>query len=131
MKQEKKMTYLLLGHQTCSTVAKARQWLKDHQIDFSERSIVQDNPRTDELKSWVSLSGKNPGQFFNTSGLKYRALDLKNKRLTLSNEEQIKLLSTDGMLVKRPLLIGKKFVLVGFKQAEWEKTLLNQKELDE
>lgn len=115
------MTYLFLGHPTCSTVAKARKWLNDHHIAYIERSIVAENPTAAELKEWITKSGKKVGDFFNTSGMKYRELDLKNKRLTLNEDEQIKLLSTDGMLVKRPLLIGENFAVVGFKQSEWEK----------
>lgn len=118
------MTYLFLGHPTCSTVAKARKWLNDQQINYTERSIVNENPTEQELKDWIKKSGKKVGDFFNTSGLKYRALDLKNKRLTLSEDEQTKLLSSDGMLIKRPLLIGADFVVAGFKQSEWEKLLL-------
>lgn len=118
------MTYLFLGHPTCSTVSKARKWLDKNKIDYQERSIVTQNPTDDELKEWIKKSGKKTKDFFNTSGMKYRELDLKNKRLTLSDEEQIKLLSSDGMLVKRPLLIGDNFALVGFKVSEWEKLLL-------
>lgn len=118
------MTYLFLGHPTCSTVAKARNWLNNHHVAYTERNIVKENPTAAELKEWIKKSGKKASDFFNTSGMKYRELDLKNKKLTLTEDEQIKLLSTDGMLVKRPLLIGENFAVAGFKQSEWEKLSL-------
>ena len=107
----------------CSTCQKAKKWLTDHQVEFEDRHIVEQNPTAEELKVWIERSGLPIQKFFNTSGMKYKELGLKEKRKTMSEEEQIALLATDGMLVKRPLLIGDDFVLVGFKESEWEEKL--------
>ena len=107
----------------CSTCQKAKKWLKEHEINFTERDIVETNPTYEEIKKWYSDSGLSLKKFFNTSGLVYKELKLKDKLQTMSEDEQIKLLATNGMLVKRPLLIGKDFVLVGFKEKEWEESL--------
>ena len=103
----------------CSTCQKARKWLDDNKIEYEFRDIKLDNPTLDELTEWYKKSGLPLKRFFNTSGLLYKSLDLKNKLLTMSEEEMLNLLATDGMLVKRPLLIGSGFVLVGFKEDEW------------
>ena len=104
----------------CTTCQKAKKWLDDNGIEYELRDIKTDNPTLDELTEWYHKSGLPPKRFFNTSGLLYKSLDLKNKLPKMSEDEILKLLSTDGMLVKRPLLIGDGFVLVGFKEEEWK-----------
>ena len=103
----------------CTTCQKAQKWLDDNKIEYEFRDIKLDKPTFDELKEWHKKSGLPLKKFFNTSGLLYKSLDLKNKLPTMSEDEMLKLLASDGMLVKRPLLIGDSFVLVGFKEAEW------------
>ena len=103
----------------CSTCQKARKWLDDNKIEYEFRDIKLDNPTLDELTEWYKKSGLPLKRFFNTSGLLYKSLDLKNKLLTMSEDEMLKLLASDGMLVKRPLLVGEDFVFVGFKEANW------------
>lgn len=105
----------------CTTCQKAKKWLDDNRIEYELRDIKLDNPTIEELTEWYKKSGMPLKKFFNTSGLLYKSLDLKNKLLTMTDEEMIALLSTDGMLVKRPLLVGDDFVLVGFKADEYEK----------
>jgi len=107
----------------CTTCQKARKWLDDNQIEYEFRDIKLDNPTFDELMEWHKKSGLPLKKLFNTSGLLYKSLDLKNKLPTMSEDEMLKLLASDGMLVKRPLLIGDSFVLVGFKEAEWSAAL--------
>ena len=107
----------------CTTCQKAKRWLDDNNIEYELRDIKLENPTLDELTEWYKKSGLPLKKFFNTSGLLYKSLDLKNKLLTRTEEEMLKLLSTDGMLVKRPILIGADFVLVGFKEAEWTKKI--------
>ncbi|MBR3591243.1 MAG: arsenate reductase family protein [Clostridia bacterium] len=104
----------------CTTCQKAKKWLDDNRIEYELRDIKHDNPSLDELTEWYSKSGLPLKRFFNTSGLLYKSLDLKNKLSEMSEDEMLKLLATDGMLVKRPLLIGDDFVLVGFKEVEWK-----------
>ena len=105
----------------CTTCQKAQKWLDDNKIEYEFRDIKLDNPSLNELTEWHKKSGLSIKKFFNTSGLLYKSLDLKNKLPTMSEDEMLKLLASDGMLVKRPLLIGHAFVLVGFKEIEWEK----------
>ena len=107
----------------CTTCQKARKWLDDNGIKYEFRDIKLDNPTLDELTGWYKKSGLPLKKFFNTSGLLYKSLDLKNKLPTMSENEMLKLLASDGMLVKRPLLVGDDFVLVGFKDTEWSITL--------
>ena len=107
----------------CTTCQKAKKWLDDNKIEYKLRDIKEDNPRLAELTAWHKLSGLPLKKFFNTSGLLYKSMELKDKLLTMSEEEQLNLLATDGMLVKRPLVIGRDFVLVGFKEAEWKERL--------
>ena len=107
----------------CSTCRKAQKWLEEQGISYRLRDIQQENPTAEELSRWQEKSGLPLKRFFNTSGLQYRALDLKNRLPDMSREEQLALLASDGMLVKRPLLVGDDFVLVGFREADWEKTL--------
>ena len=103
----------------CTTCQKAQKWLDDNKIEYELRDIKLNNPTLDELTEWHKKSSLPLKKFFNTSGLLYKSLDLKNKLSTMSEDEMLKLLASDGMLVKRPLLIGDSFVLVGFKEAEW------------
>lgn len=107
----------------CTTCQKAKKWLDDNQIEYEFRDIKLDNPMLDELTEWHKKSGLPLKKFFNTSGLLYKSLDLKNKLSQMSEDEMLKLLANDGMLVKRPLLVGDDFVLVGFKDTEWSITL--------
>ena len=104
----------------CTTCQKARKWLDANGVTYDERHIKDDNPTVDELKAWQKQSGLPLRRFFNTSGLQYKALQLKDKLPTMSEDEQFKLLASDGMLVKRPILVGEDFVLVGFKEDEWK-----------
>ena len=105
----------------CTTCQKAKKWLDDNKIEYESRDIKLDNPTLDELTEWHKKSGLPLKKFFNISGLLYKSLDLKNKLPTMTDDEILMLLATDGMLVKRPLLIGHDFVLVGFKEIELEK----------
>lgn len=107
----------------CTTCQKAKKWLDDNNIEYESRDIKLNNPTLDELTQWHKASGLPLKKFFNTSGLLYKSLDLKNKLPSMSEDEMRNLLSTDGMLVKRPLLIGDDFALVGFKEAEWAEKL--------
>lgn len=111
---------LFLCYPKCSTCQKAKKWLDEQGKNYTERHIIENNPTYDELKSWYELSGLPLKKFFNTSGLKYKELQLKDKLPTMSEEDMLQLLATDGMLVKRPLLVKDDKVLVGFKQAQWE-----------
>ena len=115
---------LFLCYPKCSTCQKAKAWLDERGISYELRDIKTDNPTAEELTLWYRKSGLPLKKFFNTSGLQYKALGLKDKLSAMSEEEQLELLSTDGMLVKRPLLVGEDFVLPGFKPADWEKALL-------
>lgn len=113
----KKATFICYAK--CSTCQKARQWLDEHKVAYEERPIKEQNPSAEELRVWQEKSGLPLKKFFNTSGLLYKALGLKEKLPTMSENEQFTLLATDGMLVKRPLLITNDRILVGFKEAEW------------
>ena len=117
------MSYLFIQYPKCSTCQKAKQWLEDHGVSYTARHIVEENPTEQELSQWIARSGLPIKRFFNTSGLKYTALELKDKLPLMSEEEMVALLATDGMLVKRPLLIGEDTILVGFKPQEWESIL--------
>lgn len=107
----------------CTTCKKAQKWLKDNNIEYVLRDIKEQNPTFDELKAWYALSGESLRKFFNTSGLLYRSLELKDKLPSMSEEEMLSLLSSDGMLVKRPLLVGEDFVLIGFKESKWHEKI--------
>lgn len=107
----------------CTTCQKAKKWLDEKGVAYELRDIKESNPSYDELKKWYKLSGLPLKKFFNTSGLLYKSMELKNKLPNMSEEEQLNLLSTDGMLVKRPLLICDETVLVGFKEKEYEELL--------
>ena len=108
----------------CSTCQKARKWLESNHLEFTERHIVEENPSYEELKKWYAESGLPLKKFFNTSGMLYKEMQLKDKLPTMSEEEQLKLLATNGMLVKRPLIVNGNIILTGFKETEWEKALL-------
>ena len=107
----------------CTTCQKAKKWLDDNKIQYELRDIKEDNPSFEELSAWYEISGLSLKKFFNTSGLLYKSMNLKDKLPAMSEEEQLKLLASDGMLVKRPLVIGEDFVLVGFKESEWSEKL--------
>ena len=112
---------LFFCYPKCSTCQKARKWLEEHGMEYTERHIVEDNPTYEELKRWHEMSGLALKKFFNTSGMLYKEMQLKDKLPAMSEDEQLQLLATNGMLVKRPLLVMGDTVLVGFKEAEWAK----------
>lgn len=114
---------LFIEYPKCSTCQKAKKWLEANHVEFESRHIVEQKPTEEELRDWIEESGLPLKRFFNTSGMKYRELGLKDKLGTMSEEEQIRLLATDGMLVKRPLIIGEK-ILTGFREKEWSESLL-------
>jgi len=115
---------LFICYPKCSTCKKAKKWLDEQNIKYTERHIADDNPSYNELNDWYKKSGLSLRKFFNTSGMIYREMKLKDKLPTMSEEEQLKLLSTDGMLVKRPLVIKGDTVLVGFKEDDWKENLI-------
>lgn len=115
---------IVLVYRKCSTCQKALKWLEDHNVSFDERAIKEENPTYEELKEWYAKSGLPLKKFYNTSGLLYKEMGLKDKIPTMSEEEQLRLLATDGMLVKRPLVVGENFILTGFREKEWEEHLL-------
>ena len=114
---------LVLAYRKCSTCVKALKWLEENNIEFTERPMKEENPSYDELKKWYEMSGLPLKKFFNTSGLLYKDMKLKDKLPEMSEEEQLQLLATDGMLVKRPLVVGDDYVLTGFKVSEWEERM--------
>ena len=115
---------LVLVYRKCSTCLKALKWLDANGVNYEERSIIEENPTYEELKEWYQKSGLPLKKFFNTSGVLYKEMQLKDKLPGMSEEEQLKLLATDGKLVKRPLVVGDDFVLTGFKEAEWNEKML-------
>ncbi|EJG08484.1 arsenate reductase [Fusobacterium vincentii ATCC 51190] len=110
----------------CSTCQKAKKWLEENSVEFIERDIVKNNPTEAELKKFYKKSKKELKKFFNTSGILYKEMDLKDKLPTMTEEEMLKLLATDGKLVKRPMIVTKDFVLNGFKEEEWKELLKNK-----
>lgn len=114
---------LFVYYPKCSTCQKAKKWLDEHHIKYIERHMVENNPSYEELKEWYESSGLPLKRFFNTSGLLYKEMQLKDQLSSMSEEEQLKLLSTNGMLVKRPIVVDKNRVLVGFKESEWMEKL--------
>ena len=114
---------LFLQYPPCSTCKKAKNWLDEQGISYTERHIKENNPSYEELKTWYERSGLPLKRFFNTSGLAYKALNLKDKLPNMTEEEQLRLLASDGMLVKRPLLITEHRVLTGFREAQWAELL--------
>lgn len=115
---------LFIQYPKCTTCQKAKKWLDAHNITYKDRHIVEENPSYDELKEWYEKSGLPLKRFFNTSGLLYKEMQLREKLPTMSEEEQLKLLATNGMLVKRPLIVEGDKVCTGFKEAEWAEMLL-------
>ena len=115
---------LFINYPKCSTCQKARKWLEENGIEFEDRHIKEENPTYEELKKWHEMSGLPLKKFFNTSGILYREMELSKKLPTMSEEEQLKLLATDGMLVKRPFVVNGDMVITGFRVAEWEEKLL-------
>ena len=114
---------LFIEYPKCSTCKKAKKWLDDHDITYTDRHIVEDNPTYDELKEWYIRSGLPLKKFFNTSGMLYKEQKLKERLPEMSEDEQLHLLATNGMLVKRPIVVADDGILVGFKEAEWEDLL--------
>ena len=114
---------LFIQYPPCTTCKKAKAWLDTHGVSYEDRHIKEQNPTYEELKAWYEKSGLPLKKFFNTSGLLYKSLSLKDKLPTMSEEEQLRLLASDGMLVKRPILVQGDKILTGFKEAEWEKLL--------
>lgn len=115
------MERIFIEYPKCSTCQRAKAWLEENHISFVDRNIITDTPRPEELRKWIHESGLPIKRFFNTSGLVYKKLKLKDKLATMSEEEMISLLSQDGMLLKRPLLIQKGYICPGFRQVEWER----------
>lgn len=115
---------LFIEYPKCTTCKKAKKWLDDHGLQYTDRHIKEENPTADELKTWHSKSGLPLKRFFNTSGVLYKEMHLKDKLPEMSEEDQYRLLATDGMLVKRPIIVTDDKVLTGFKEKEWEETLL-------
>ena len=114
---------LFIEYPKCSTCQKAKKWLDSHGLEYTDRHIKEDNPTLEELREWHARSGLPLKRFFNTSGMAYRELGLKDQLPEISEDEQLRLLASDGMLVKRPLIVADDFILTGFKPAEWEKML--------
>lgn len=117
------MRNLLLWYPKCSTCQKAKKWLEVNHISFEERHIVEQVPTKEELEKWIKQSGLEIKKFFNTSGLKYKELNVKEKLPSMSDKEKIELLASNGMLIKRPLLINEDVILVGFKEKEWNEEI--------
>uniref|UniRef100_UPI0040250D22 arsenate reductase family protein n=1 Tax=Eubacterium sp. TaxID=142586 RepID=UPI0040250D22 len=114
---------LFIEYPKCSTCQKAKKWLDENGVEYTDRHIVENNPTYEELKEWYERSGLPLKKFFNTSGMLYKSMQLKDKLPTMSDDEQLKLLATDGMLVKRPLIVSDDFVLTGFREKEWNEKL--------
>ena len=121
MKTEERDNMLFIQYPPCSTCQKAKKWLDAHGLEYTDRNIKENNPSYEELKHWHTVSGLPLKKFFNTSGLIYKSMGLKDRLPAMSEEEQLRLLASNGMLVKRPLLIHESGVLVGFREAEWKK----------
>ena len=115
---------LFVEYPKCTTCQRAKKWLEAHNLTYTDRHIVENNPTYDELKQWYEGSGLSLKKFFNTNGMLYKEMQLKDKLSTMSEEEQLKLLATNGMLVKRPLIVEGNMVLTGFKESEWTEKLL-------
>ena len=117
------MKNLFIEYPKCSTCQKAKKQLESNNIEFTDRHIIENNPTEEELTKWIKQSKKDIKKWFNTSGMKYKELNLKDKLVDMSEEDKIKLLASDGMLVKRPILVTEKDILIGFREAEWEESL--------
>ena len=118
------MGNLFIEYPKCTTCQKAKKWLETHKIEFDDRHIVEETPTVEELTEWINRSVKDIKKLFNTSGLKYKELNLKEKLPDMSEEEKIKLLASNGMLIKRPLFISEQFILTGFREKEWQENLI-------
>ncbi len=125
------MNYLFLAYPNCVTCKNAQKWLDQHGIAYTLRHIVEDRPTAAEIKAWHAMSGLPLRRFFNTSGLVYKSLKLKDRLDGMGDEEQVELLASNGMLVRRPILVGDDFALVGFKPPKWEAKLLAAEQLGE
>ena len=119
------MKNIFIEYPKCSTCKKAKKWLEKNNIEFIDRNIVEETPTVEELIEWIQKSGKELKKWFNTSGLKYKELNLKDKLVTMSDKEKIELLASDGMLIKRPVLVSDKGIFIGFKEDKWN--ILKQK----
>ena len=117
------MNNIFIEYPKCSTCQKAKKWLEENNIEFVDRNITKETPTIEELTEWIKNSGQDIKKWFNTSGIKYKELNLKEKLLTMNDKEKIKLLASDGMLIKRPLLISNKGILIGFKEQNWTKLI--------
>lgn len=117
------MKVLFIEYPKCTTCQKAKRWLDENKINYTDRHIKEDNPTYDELKEWYEKSGLPLKRFFNTSGMLYKSMNLKDKLPDMSDEEQLRLLASDGMLVKRPLIVDDTVILTGFREKEWEEKL--------
>ena len=115
------MKNIFIEYPKCSTCKKAKKWLEKNNIEFIDRNIVEETPTIKELTEWIKISEQDIKKWFNTSGLKYKELNLKEKLLTMSEKEKIELLASDGMLIKRPLLISDKGIFIGFKEENWKR----------
>lgn len=114
---------LFIEYPKCSTCQKAKKWLDENSVEYTDRHIIEDNPTYEELKTWYKQSGLELKRFFNTSGMLYRSMGLKDKLPSMIEDEQLKLLASDGMLVKRPLIVSDKVILTGFREKEWAEKL--------
>lgn len=114
---------LFIEYPKCSTCQKAKKWLDENSVEYTDRHIIEDNPTYEELKTWYKQSGLQLKRFFNTSGMLYRSMNLKEKLPAMSEDEQLKLLASDGMLVKRPLIVSDKVIMTGFREKEWAEKL--------
>lgn len=114
------MKNIFIEYPKCSTCKKAKKWLEENNIEFVDRNIVEETPTVEELTGWIERSGLDVRKWFNTSGLKYRELNLKDKLSNMSDKENIELLASDGMLIKRPVLVSEKGILIGFKEDKWD-----------
>ncbi len=114
------MKNIFIEYPRCSTCKRAKKWLEENNIDFMERNIVEEIPKVEELNEWIKKSGHEIKKWFNTSGLKYKELNLKEKLDTMNDKEKIELLASDGMLIKRPILVSDKGILIGFKEDNWK-----------
>lgn len=117
------MKTILIEYPKCSTCKKAKKWLEAKNIEYIDRNIIEETPTIEELSKWIKESKQDIKKWFNTSGLKYKALNLKEKLAKMKNEEKIKILASDGMLIKRPILISKNRIFIGFKEEEWKEII--------
>ena len=117
------MKNIFIEYPKCSTCRKAKKWLEENNIEYVDRNIVEETPTIEELTEWIKISKEGIKKWFNTSGLKYKELNLKEKLLTMNDKEKIELLASDGMLIKRPLLISDKGIFIGFKEENWKRLI--------